>query len=438
MGNTCGGIREPCLSDVDPRYDPTSAFGLIEQDDIWRRNAGLFELVGKTYDGNGTEMGLQDVGGGLILDAGTVTQYTNITVDGTRLSYESHIYMKNGYGNQYPGFGQKLEVYGYATHELDGRMVTLPDAADPDGANQVTYVVGDDTTFAVGGVSENEETGGKEFGTISRTCLDEDCAFSSEVHQNYREGVLFNFRVYSVRKMEEAEFLSAKEATEADTNVADIFLEGLNSAPGSLYPPEEVWCEGDPSCSPSPYKNPTTPIKSSYIALVVILGAVLALGLFAAAHRWLSKRKERRLRTLFAERIAQTVQIRTSPDQLSPELLEKEFQEIDKNNDGRIQKDEMWEFLGTGKAGTVGRSDFDALWAVLDADGSGGVDFLEFCGFLGKCHVEYDVARNSRAVIARWASRALGSQNQLAVEDPDEGGDEGEGEGVPQSDPTND
>merc|ERR1712032_377998 len=117
-------------------------------------------------------------------------------------------------------------------------------------------------------------------------------------------------------------------------------------------------------------------------------------------YKALLKRQEKRMRIVFANRVAQTITIRTSADMLSPELLEKEFLAVDTSGDGLIQKNEMWNFLQTGKVGTVSKSDFESLWVCIDADESGKVDFLEFCSFMAKCHEEYDRARNNRDVIS--------------------------------------
>ena len=39
----------------------------------------------------------------------------------------------------------------------------------------------------------------------------------------------------------------------------------------------------------------------------------------------------------------------------------------------------------SGKVGTISESDFNALFASLDDDGSGEIDFAEFISFIGKC-----------------------------------------------------
>ena len=40
--------------------------------------------------------------------------------------------------------------------------------------------------------------------------------------------------------------------------------------------------------------------------------------------------------------------------------------------------------MTSGKMGKVTDSDFDTLFGIIDADGSGEVDFIEFTTFMGK------------------------------------------------------
>ena len=138
------------------------------------------------------------------------------------------------------------------------------------------------------------------------------------------------------------------------------------------------------------------------------LAVVVVLALGAAVLRRVRRQQAKRYRDIFAKRVAQTIKVRAGTESLTPELLKKEFETIDADSSGNVSKEELWTFLSTGKAGSIGRSDFDALWAVMDADDSGSVDFLEFCCFLGDCHDEYESARQNSDVIAqRVSQRAL-------------------------------
>jgi hypothetical protein len=94
--------------------------------------------------------------------------------------------------------------------------------------------------------------------------------------------------------------------------------------------------------------------------------------------------------------------------QLTPEALASEFKNVDsKSPGGNILKKGLWNFLLTGKAGDLSESEFNALFAAIDLDQSGTVDFLEFCTFMGKCSDEYRLARANRGSIADRASRRI-------------------------------
>lgn len=41
----------------------------------------------------------------------------------------------------------------------------------------------------------------------------------------------------------------------------------------------------------------------------------------------------------------------------------------------------------SGKVGAVTEKDFEAMFATVDDDGSGAIDFAEFVSFVGKCGV---------------------------------------------------
>ena len=155
------------------------------------------------------------------------------------------------------------------------------------------------------------------------------------------------------------------------------------------------------------------------ILSIVVLAIVTTLMFFFFYDRLLQKQiaekialqqeQAKRYRNVFARRVAQTIRVRAGANQLSPELLQKQFEKMDQDNDGSISKEELWKFLTSGKAGTINESDFNSLWAVIDADDSGNVEFLEFCAFLAGCHDEYETAKDRRSVIATRASQILTS-----------------------------
>lgn len=46
--------------------------------------------------------------------------------------------------------------------------------------------------------------------------------------------------------------------------------------------------------------------------------------------------------------------------------------------------------MTSGKLGDVSDSDFETLFGIIDTDGSGGVDFIEFASFMGEIRNNLD------------------------------------------------
>jgi len=176
-----------------------------------------------------------------------------------------------------------------------------------------------------------------------------------------------------------------------------------------LCPTEEQWCQTDPNCSESPYQEPPASVKGSVIAGFVIAGFVISFVALFGVHRYLVAQQSKRFRTMFARRIADTIQLRGSVRSLTPDALADEFKRIDAGvQDGRISKEELWDFMSSRKAGELDKKDFDALFAAIDLDKNGTVDFLEFCAFMGKCDQEYRAARTDRgSLVARKSARDM-------------------------------
>lgn len=74
----------------------------------------------------------------------------------------------------------------------------------------------------------------------------------------------------------------------------------------------------------------------------------------------------------------------------------------------------MWDFVSSGKAGDFSQGDFDALFASIDLDKTGSVNFLEFCTFLGDCHEDFERLKNRESVIANRASIVRSSRRLFA------------------------
>lgn len=157
----------------------------------------------------------------------------------------------------------------------------------------------------------------------------------------------------------------------------------------------EDWCSQDPECSVSPYQEPEGAMLPGPIAGFVLGGiAILLIGCYIL-HLYLQRRQAKRYKTVFAKRIAETIQVNKSIRSMGPEELAEEFKRVDlQTHDGLITKDDLWEFISSGKAGEISKGDFNALFAAIDADGDGQVDFLAFCAFMGQWYVEDSLHSN--------------------------------------------
>ena len=135
---------------------------------------------------------------------------------------------------------------------------------------------------------------------------------------------------------------------------------------------------------------------------IVVPVTVILLGAIYYFHRRALKQQELRNRRKFAERIAETVNLVGSSRKLTPDAVAQEFKTICKtscSSDGCITREALWEFLESGKVGTLSKKDFDAMFVAIDADQDGKVDFLEFAAYLGRCGEELEIAKQRRATV---------------------------------------
>mmetsp|Transcript_13439 Transcript_13439/g.22877 ORF Transcript_13439/g.22877 Transcript_13439/m.22877 type:complete len:277 (-) Transcript_13439:361-1191(-) len=206
------------------------------------------------------------------------------------------------------------------------------------------------------------------FSSVTRVCLDDSC---SQFHESFNTFSNING---TAQRVYNAESLYTRIATGAEfeqgvladyesnnipvdqriTPVADICLLGLCLT-------KEQWCQYDPSCSVSPYQEPAAHVKGGVIAGFVVLGVILLVAGLYLVHRHLQAQQAKRYRSVFAGRIADTIQVRSSMRSLTADTLADEFNKIDSGvKDGKISKEE------------------------LDLDKKGSVDVLEFCACLKK------------------------------------------------------
>jgi hypothetical protein len=416
-GLKCGtALTTVCLGDTDVRYDPKASNDLMDQSSVWSRIDGF-------YIGGGTRQTFDQTTQSLTEEL-TVIQYANHSIEGSRGMYHRFIFAPDFTGN--PAEYALSDVYFTSSHEKDGRALNLglrrqtvvpgqPDAIEerPFGAaagaedQEVTYPTGDISVF---GVTESSDF--LIFEAI--VFLDQDTYRVVSERFDYENGLpRFQSRTTSsFRRVTESEWIDSVNQAYLEYGVNETNAPAIPMTTDCLVgtcPTQEEWCELDPTCSPSPYQEPPASLKAGPVVGIVLMAVVVIGIVMFAVQKLMVRRQVRRYKTAFAKRIAGTIEVRKSMRSLTPAALIQEFQLLDEGTkDGIITREELWEFLQTGKAGELSESDFNALFAAMDSGHDGTVDFLEFCSFLAQCHEEYNVAalrRGSSGKMSRSASR---------------------------------
>lgn len=459
MGN-CGSIlTKPCLSESDNRYDANYPQTIIGQDPRWEKLSGFFKVNVTSFDPDTgyTQPGPYIQGVPQTLDRpfrqDRFIVFYNHTVKGSRL-IGNRYYFKSpadaGFcnipfappkANAVPGSECGVNgnvdfagVYASLNHEHDGTLSiarTTGNYAPPgevfntDPGSMVKLI--DDSTFEFTFVA-------KDFYSIVQSFVffDDDTS-SLSVVSTYHPGkkITETFTAQMVRLTEE-EFLAGIEEYNTAFAVPEPIEAPMISDEVQKYtdtfPTEEEWCGGlvkDISCTPSPYKEPATQLKDGFIALFAILGIlVVGIGGFLL-HRNSANNQKKRYKEHFIRGIARNITIADSAGRVNPEQLKKEFDLIDKDGGGTISKDELTEFLKSGKVGDISDKDIVAMWTAIDIDNSGEVDFVEFISFLGSCGTEFETANKEQKIMTKdeklkYASQRL-SMRALSVPKYDKG-----------------
>jgi hypothetical protein len=421
-GISCGNtLTKACLGETDKRYDPKSSNALKDQAEVYTISEGYYSCLVYFYDG---ATGLPLIGtnpygtGGSLFPRST---FYNLTFDESRLySHRINIYEgldEGGTGNSIPTDG-----WYTSTYEKDGTGASIGaqfgyggDAFQPtEDSTLLLYPIDDRSSYASG--QSNTEAGPKFFYTEVHVCLDESCSQLSINEDTFFDTgngtIRYSQSVWNCDKIDSGEAWTQAIEEAYDTYKVPEDMQVTVPMVGKCFtgacPSEEQWCVTDPDCSRSPYQEPDASVEGGAIAGFTIAGIVLLIAVLYGLHVWRTKQQAKRYKTMFAMRIADTIDVRASMRLLSPEALAVEFKKIDSESpNGNISKEALWTFLSTGKAGDLSESDFNALFAAIDLDQSGTVDFLEFCTFMGKCSDEYRSARTNRGSVADRVSRRI-------------------------------
>jgi hypothetical protein len=454
----CGEwFSNDCRGETDVRYDKSYTNDIKEQADLWPELEGYWINTGLVnLDNEGNIRGPSV----FYLPYTFALGFYNETFDGSRY-VSSRYYVYEAADDEFcqqpvpPGFTNTIgegvcgvngwsnhaEIFGTSSYEKDGTISLFKSTGDYSypGVTQLAsssvFTPVDERT-ATQEVSLSQDLFSSAILVFLRNFTEYSATnnvFSfTDLTGNPLRGVNLNY----VIKVTEQEWLDQLEQAYVDYNVlaADQVQGGqlpmqteCVSANAEGCPTEEEWCEQDPECSESPYKEPDGTIKAGPIIGFVIWGAVMAFMIFYLWHRYKLDQQASRYKKQFAQRVVGTMSVRASISQLPPESLANEFKRIAKGtkeggSNGHITKEELWDFLSTGKAGDISESDVNALFAAMDLNSSGTVNFVEFCTFMGQCQDEFRSARgeldgDKLSVAARRLSAV--SSEKIPIAEPE-------------------
>lgn len=461
MGNCGSALTKPCLSESDKRYDANYPKTIVEQDPRWEKFAGYFKEDINNYDpvnGGGASPGPYIPDNGLT-DASPFGQdkfvgFTNVTLVGSRLILNRYNF-KPPAGPEFCAIpfaepmlnarpGSECGVNGHAdfgstyaslNHEHDGTLTIgrvtgmyAPDTpedlynSDDGSFIKLTGENTIETSFMINGLASS---------TRSYVFFDDNTAAISAIITLVPMKVIMSAYTATRTRLTEEEFLAGIQEYSTAFAVPEAVPSPMTSDELSWYPgvfpTEDEWCGGivnDVSCTPSPYQEPDAQLKAGFIALFVILGVLIVAVGGTVFHRNAIAKQKNRYKEHFVRGIARNITIADSAGLVDPEQLKKEFDSIDKDGGGTISKDELKEFLKSGKVGDISDKDIEAMWAAIDIDNSGEVDFVEFIAFLGTCGNEFEATHKEQKAMTKdekltYASQRL-SMRVLSVPKDDE------------------
>jgi hypothetical protein len=298
-----------------------------------------------------------------------------------------------------------FEGFALSTNERDGSLTTAPNlvaSAGPSDGEDI-YRIGDNdnANYKMVPVDENTLQGSvdsdKFLVTETFVFTNKEKTEAGSMQDVYAKvgdkSILVQSTRFKLTKIDEDTFITELAAGfEANKITASTTPDAIpmeRSCLNKECPTEEDFCQLDPKCSASKYIEPEATVKAGpIVGIVSAVFAVLVAALYFAHLRAMRLQKER-LKNLFAKHVVQSLKIGmgASGDFFTMEALQEEFKQIDvgeEGGDGMISKAELHAFMTSGKMGKVTDSDFDTLFGIIDADGSGQVDFIEFATFMGE------------------------------------------------------
>lgn len=447
---SCGDpLYNKCkLSDSDVRYDAEASNNLKDQDPIYEKLEGFW--VGNytflTGEGITFPSSLYDetYGFGWPYKYGDYRGAINITIVGSRFYQHNYFFYppasdsfcaenpnpekgkSNVYGSGVCGVNggfKSFDAFSTASHEKDGTMISMKGAGTYKDFVNTAYPIDRNTLLYT---STDNKT---QFHSQTNVFFPDDntrtrTAYGFDYAAPASSNPLMYSSLYREKKVSEEEWLQAIKEFKTMYNVPS---EDTAPAPmqtscltgdwaggvGVKCPTEEDFCEIDPNCSESPYK-PEEPTLSAVQVSLLVAGLFTGLFImFYIFYRLQRTKRERQMKLRILYVLAQNITIAPTAGKLNAEDLLKEFQHIDKNKDGKMSKDEMSDWIGDGKLGDISDKDFNLMWSVMDIDGDGEVDFVEFSAYLSSSDEAFEKVFNETEKMKKKMTNASGTLSKI-------------------------
>lgn len=415
----CGikGVTSRCIGDTDIRYNPDVSYDLKELDFFWKLLEGLYVGDHCIYLADGTPQskvylpGLPKEGGFGSWDGCNHKFFLNITFNGSRYYRHEYMVLKHNAdgpgGLQLPGFVYPIDFFGTSTFQKNAEIKKLgtiggyPRGGNftVDTANQLTLIpVGNKSYIAL---TDNNNSSGEDPELYeSIQCVDSECNQISLYIEGYKllvdgtRAVDYSERASGIKVdkdtwMEELGKAFTKYNVPPPNNpfteIPGFDSKGFtqpfdpatsDSAPECHTldcPTEEDWKEQDPYLGTSPYIEPFGDLNIAFVIPVPILI------LYVIYTRFLEHR-ENRLKDDMLRSIANSMGI-TKSKELKRKDLQKMFDMVDDDNNGILEKSEVKSLVDEAGVGHMSEKDFEILFAAIDLDGDGTLDFMEFSAF---------------------------------------------------------
>jgi len=414
------------LADEDKRYDEDYPNDIVYQNNIWEDFSGYWILTERSYDENGdpqqpTPFNPRDISGsvGVPYTRSERKKFYNNTIVGSRLYEHSYSMfapapqsfcdepLEPGYMNSLNGgtcgvngYATYVDTYRVSTYEKDGSIEQIITTLGyvfqpkPEPSSGYSIINGNRTIFT-------QQDGASSGGTASVsdtfqfTNADKTTATENVMNFNTANEVslLTSMQTRQYTKVTKEEWLAAIEAAWEEYKVQPMNRGGNGVLPmatdclaGNIAdgkcPTEEDWCAFDPSCSESPYQEPSASLLAGpIVGIVVACFAVLLGGLYVLYKKKMAAQVER-VKSIFARQIASNV------SSLDMDDLAKEFKRIDTSGDGLLNREELRVFISENSL--MPENDFEAMFSILDGDNSGEISYTEFVAFINMCRDKFE------------------------------------------------